>query len=248
MLLLPHWSLKLPPKDPQTLPFRSLRLSRFARGRRHATRAKWNGRRRQSSTGCAQATQNSNRLWAGFGQRCRGAHDGFKLFTWARSGGFPWMSSDPGSCMAATAWCEVAKVEEGRFQWVPRKREKWLPYKVFVCFFPRCKYSVGTVQYLSRLEDFSQFRVNVSLFFEEFVVWLDLGPTLQVLPRPREGAADLLEALCHWQELEEVDFGRCYQIPAAAWQQLRGAKWPRLKKANFAACLARERNLVEGVH
>ena len=44
-----------------------------------------------------------------------------------------------------------------------------------------------------------------------------------------------------------MDFYGCRQIPAAAWQQLRGAKWPRLKKANFAACLARERKLVEGV-
>ena len=44
-----------------------------------------------------------------------------------------------------------------------------------------------------------------------------------------------------------MNFAGCYGIPAAAWQQLRGVKWPRLKKANFGACLARERKLVEGV-
>ena len=57
-----------------------------------------------------------------------------------------------------------------------------------------------------------------------------------------EGAADLLEALGHSQELQVVEFHGCRQIPEAAWQQLRGAKWPRLKKANFYECLARERN------
>ena len=49
-------------------------------------------------------------------------------------------------------------------------------------FFPRCKYSVGTVQYLSRLEHFSKFRVNVSLFFRKVLYDLTLD---QVLPRPR---------------------------------------------------------------
>ena len=57
-----------------------------------------------------------------------------------------------------------------------------------------------------------------------------------------EGAANLLGALGHWQELEDVNFEGCSKIPAAAWQQLRGAKWPRLKKANFYMCLTRERN------
>ena len=41
-------------------------------------------------------------------------------------------------------------------------------------------------------------------------------------------------------------FFSCYQIPAAAWQQLRGAKWPELKKAYFDSYLA-EREMVEGV-
>ena len=43
------------------------------------------------------------------------------------------------------------------------------------------------------------------------------------------------------QELEEVNLEFCDQIPASVWQQLRGAKWPKLKKANFAWYLARER-------
>ena len=56
-----------------------------------------------------------------------------------------------------------------------------------------------------------------------------------------EGAADLLEALSQWTQLEELDFTCCSQIPAAAWQKVRNAKWLNLKKADFARCLA-ERN------
>ena len=56
-----------------------------------------------------------------------------------------------------------------------------------------------------------------------------------------DGAADLLEALSQSTQLEELDFNGCNQIPAAAWQKVRSAKWLNLKKANFARCLA-ERN------
>ena len=51
----------------------------------------------------------------------------------------------------------MASAEEGRFRGVPRTKEKWL--KVFVCFF--WQRVLSTVQYLSRLDDFSKFRVNV---------------------------------------------------------------------------------------
>ena len=43
-----------------------------------------------------------------------------------------------------------------------------------------------------------------------------------------------------------VNFYECFQIPAVAWQKLRGAKWPKLKKAYFDSYLA-EREMVEGV-
>ena len=56
-----------------------------------------------------------------------------------------------------------------------------------------------------------------------------------------DGAADLLEALSQSTQLEELIFRDCFQISAAAWQKLRGAKWLNLKKANFFQCLA-ERN------
>ena len=55
-------------------------------------------------------------------------------------------------------------------------------------------------------------------------------------------AVELMTGLSFSHELEVVEFLGCSKIPAAAWQQLRGAKWPRLKKTNFNACLARERN------
>ena len=42
--------------------------------------------------------------------------------------------------------------------------------------------------------------------------------------------------------LVSLDLSDCFDIPAAAWQQLRGATWRNLKKAHFAECLARERN------
>ena len=111
-----------------------------------------------------------------------------------------------------------------------------------MCLFPRCKYSVGTVQYLSRLEHFSKFRVNVSLFFRKVLYDLTLDQHCRCFQDQGEGAADLLESLGRSQELEVVEFFGCSKIPAAAWKQLRGAKWSRLKKTNFAACLARERN------
>ena len=60
-------------------------------------------------------------------------------------------------------------------------------------------------------------------------------------------AVELMTGLSFSHELEVVAFPGCRQIPAAAWQQLRGAKWPRLKLANFCECLA-EREMVEGVH
>ena len=56
-----------------------------------------------------------------------------------------------------------------------------------------------------------------------------------------DGAADLLQALSQSTQLEELVFAGCSQIPAAAWQKVRDAKWLNLKKANFSECLA-ERN------
>ena len=56
-----------------------------------------------------------------------------------------------------------------------------------------------------------------------------------------DGAADLLQALSQSALLEELAFAGCSQIPAAAWQKVRDAKWLDLKKAYFGGCLA-ERN------
>ena len=60
-------------------------------------------------------------------------------------------------------------------------------------------------------------------------------------------AVELMTGLSLSHELEDVNFAGCSKIPAAAWQQLRGAKWLKLKKVDFTECLARERKLVEGV-
>ena len=82
----------------------------------------------------------------------------------------------------------------------------------------------------------------MSAFFGKLLYDLTLDQHCRSFKDQGEGAADLLGALGHAQELEDVQFVGCRQIPTAAWQQLRGAKWPRLKKANFIECLARERN------
>ena len=82
----------------------------------------------------------------------------------------------------------------------------------------------------------------MSAFFGKLLYDLTLDQHCRCFHDQGEGAADLLAALGRCQDLEDMDFRRCHQIPAAAWQQLRGAKWPRLKKANFNECLAREKN------
>ena len=46
-----------------------------------------------------------------------------------------------------------------------------------------------------------------------------------------EGAADLLEALSQWTQLEELNFNECSQIPAAAWQKVPDGAWPKLREA-----------------
>ncbi|OLP86998.1 hypothetical protein AK812_SmicGene31832 [Symbiodinium microadriaticum] len=48
-----------------------------------------------------------------------------------------------------------------------------------------------------------------------------------------DGAAGLLMALARCDELKELDMHHCSQIPAAAWQQLEGAHWPKLTTAIF---------------
>jgi len=49
-------------------------------------------------------------------------------------------------------------------------------------------------------------------------------------------AFELLNNLCH-SSPEKLKFYRCFQIPSAAWQKLRGASWTNLKEADFSACL-----------
>ena len=44
-----------------------------------------------------------------------------------------------------------------------------------------------------------------------------------------DGAADLLQALRSSPLLEELDFDNCFEIPAAAWQQLPDGAWPKLR-------------------
>ena len=82
----------------------------------------------------------------------------------------------------------------------------------------------------------------MSAFFRKALYHLTLDQHCRCFEDQGEGATDLLGALGRSQELEAVDFYGCRQIPAAAWQQLRGAKWLKLKKVDFNTCLARERN------
>ena len=152
------------------------------------------------------------------------------------------------------------------------QREKWLE-GVLVCF--TCFYSVYCTVYSIYLSLLESVRVQGQCkFFWEVVGWVDLGWVSDAMKLPVlcchrsklfsrndsdkhcrcfsyhsegvEGAADLLEALSQSPLLEEVDLAGCFRIPAAAWQQLRGATWRNLKKANFKSCLAK-REMVEGV-
>ena len=53
-----------------------------------------------------------------------------------------------------------------------------------------------------------------------------------------QDAVELMAVLSLSHHLEEVNFRYC-QFLAAAWQQLRGATWRNLKKADFPSCLAK---------
>ncbi|CAL1152301.1 unnamed protein product [Cladocopium goreaui] len=61
-----------------------------------------------------------------------------------------------------------------------------------------------------------------------------------------DGAADLLQVLGKAMTLEELDFDRCSQIPAAAWQRLHGADWRNLKIARFDRCFGNDSKGVDG--
>ncbi|CAE7382768.1 FBL4 [Symbiodinium sp. CCMP2592] len=60
-----------------------------------------------------------------------------------------------------------------------------------------------------------------------------------------EAAAGLLAFLGRCPELKELQMRDCSEIPAAAWQQLEGAKWPKLTKVSFAWCFGSESKGIE---
>eukprot|EP00438_Fugacium_kawagutii_P002525 Skav234522 [mRNA] locus=scaffold2407:105107:112478:- [translate_table: standard] len=51
-----------------------------------------------------------------------------------------------------------------------------------------------------------------------------------------DGAEDLLQVLARSQSLEVLNFKECNRIPGTAWAKLRGAQWPKLRKATFQWC------------
>jgi len=51
-----------------------------------------------------------------------------------------------------------------------------------------------------------------------------------------DGSAELLEALSRCSSLEDLNLNSCWEIPAVAWEKLRLAQWPKLKRAHFAQC------------
>ncbi|CAE7221218.1 unnamed protein product, partial [Symbiodinium necroappetens] len=61
-----------------------------------------------------------------------------------------------------------------------------------------------------------------------------------------EGAAGLLSALARCRQLQELLMGYCDGIPAAAWQQLEGAQWPKLTKVDFNGCFGEKSKGAEG--
>ena len=145
----------------------------------------------------------------------------------------------------------MAQLEEGTFQWVPR-RENWL--KGFLVFYVYLFVSVGCCPSsdLYRFVKLS-YESKLTCMCLRWIVYLHLSLSQGVFDRlfltkhcrcfdtdtkGAEGAADLLEALSQSTQLEELDFTFCSQIPAAAWHKVRNAKWLNLKKAEFHRCLA----------
>ncbi|OLQ11729.1 hypothetical protein AK812_SmicGene4454 [Symbiodinium microadriaticum] len=61
-----------------------------------------------------------------------------------------------------------------------------------------------------------------------------------------EGAAGLLAFLGRCPELQVLILAKCNHIPAAAWQQLEGATWPKLTKANFDKCFGENSKGADG--
>ena len=85
---------------------------------------------------------------------------------------------------------------------------------------------------------------SVCHFFLEVVVLYDLtlDKHCRCFKSQGEGAADLLQVLGHSHELEEASFSSCHQIPAVAWQKLRGAKWAQAEEGLFRFVPCRDRN------
>ena len=91
-------------------------------------------------------------------------------------------------------------------------------------FFSQCVLTMYA-QYLSRLEDFSQFRVNV-IFLGKFFHDLTLDKHCRCF-RDQGGVPQICSERS--QELEVVDFNSCSQIPAAAWHCVPSGAWPKLQ-------------------
>ena len=81
--------------------------------------------------------------------------------------GFRSLFSDPSGIVAKSSWCQVAKLEEGRFHWVPR-REKWL--KVFV-------FSVACICLCWKLLEFGSMVRFLKLSCESGSTWISYCPT-----------------------------------------------------------------------
>ena len=135
------------------------------------------------------------------------------------------------------------------------RREKWLKVYLFFVFlfvsFRSCScWSIVRIVKLS-------YELELTRMGLRWMIYLHLSLSQRFFDRSMpikycrcfstktkgaDGAADLLEALSHSTQLEELVFRECSQIPAAAWQKVRCAKWLNLKKADFEQCLA-ERNV-----
>ena len=148
----------------------------------------------------------------------------------------------------------MAQFEEGRFPSVPR-RENWLKdVEGILVFYVYLFVSVGCCP-SSDLYRFVKLSYESKLTCMGFrwIGYLHLSYSQRVFDRlfltkhcrcfdkdtqGAEGAADLLEALSQSTQLENLNLRFCNQIPAAAWQKVRSAKWLNLKKADFRQCLA----------
>ena len=160
---------------------------------------------------------------------------------------------DPSSCVAAAARCRLAEFEDG-LVWSATWQRTWRCFLKLIC----CSHLLWWATLTHVLDECwdhmwidsgfcsvgwsfggSIFGVSchsVTLNWDLSCSILPVSPCARCFgdnSKGVDGAADLLQVLGKAMTLETLNFDRCSQIPAAAWQRLHGADWRNLKIASF---------------